>query len=599
MRRAHDLATSGDLDRQALRAENQLLKARIEQLEGDTAHRAADMVQASLVETLQGFAKGLLEATGDATFKLLACSSAKAIGVDYLLIGERSAPGRIRTLAFVADGQVQEGFEYALEGTPCDQVMERTVCVFPKDVQASFPTDRELVDLGIVGYMGVPLLDAAGKTIGLIAAMHRAPLSNLATTQSMLTIAARAAETELGRKRAEAESRRHAQQLADANERLRHYGEQMEAEVAKQTKELAAEKALMVRIVANVPAAIAFLDRDLDVRWANPACRSFSAVEPAACLGRSVYEVFPAMPHPDPLLEQIVATGGARHVAALPWAGIGYVDLTYVPVYGPDQSLDGILTFILDVTARVDSERLQAAQIERLQELDRLKGDFLNAASHELRTPLTSITGYAEFLEDQIGGPLTPNQAEFVAQIQAGASRLQRIVDDMLDFARLEAGAFSLERQWVDLRARLQAEVASVQPQAREAQLELTTELPPDPVMVCLDPGRIGQVLLNLVGNALKFTPPGGRIRVRLLPGDREVRVEVQDTGIGIASAHRARLFEKFFQVDASSTREHGGAGLGLAIARGLVEAHGGAMGVESQEGQGSTFWFTLPVTPA
>lgn len=243
-----------------------------------------------------------------------------------------------------------------------------------------------------------------------------------------------------------------------------------------------------------------------------------------------------------------------------------------------------------------EQTRVLAAQIERLQELDRLKGDFLNAASHELRTPLTSVTGYAEFLEDGIAGPLTPTQVEYVGQIQAGARRLQRIVDDMLDYARLEAGTFRLELQDVELCGHLRKEVASLQPQALAARLAFAAELPPEPVVGRVDPGRIGQVLINLVGNAIKFTPPGGLVQVRLLPGEGEVRVEVRDSGIGIAAAHCARLFDKFFQVDASATRERGGAGLGLAISRALVEAHGGLMGVESEVGRGSTFWFTLPV---
>jgi len=580
---------------ETLRAQNERLKARLQQLESAAASRAADLVQASLVDTLRRFAKGMLDATGDATFQLLASALAKALDVDYLLIGERVTPETVRAVAFVADGAPQECFTYALAGTPCDQVMERTTCVYRDNVQALFPEDQDLVQLGVVGYMGVPLFDSEGRTIGLVAAMHRQPLGNVPFMESMLQIGARAAEAELGRKRAEEESRARAKALAEANVQLRHYGKRMEAEVARQTRELATEKALMDRIVANVPAAIAYLDRHLTVRWANEECTRFFGKRPEDYIGRTVYEVFSDMPRPNPRLETVLKTGETHHVTALPWPGIGFVDVTYVPVFGPERTLEGILTFTLDVTARVDSERLQAAQIERLQELDRLKGDFLSSASHELRTPLTSIIGYAEFLEDCVGGPLTTEQEEFVGQIQASSRRLQRIVDDMLDFARLEAGTFRLERQEVNLGDRVGREVASLQPQAREARLDLAAEIPAEPVKVCADAGRIGQVLLNLVGNAIKFTPAGGRIRVRLVPGDGHVRVEVQDTGIGIAAHHRERLFEKFFQVDASSTRERGGAGLGLAISRALIDAHGGTMGVESEVGRGSTFWFQLP----
>ncbi|MBO9540829.1 sensor histidine kinase [bacterium] len=233
---------------------------------------------------------------------------------------------------------------------------------------------------------------------------------------------------------------------------------------------------------------------------------------------------------------------------------------------------------------------------ERLLELDRLKGEFLNSASHELRTPLASIVGYSEFLEDEIGGPITPQQREFIHQIQAGSARLRRIVDDMLDFARLEAGTFSLQRADVELGGIIQDAVRMLQPQAREAHLTLeATPLVP-PLTLSIDAQRIGQVLLNLMGNSLKFTPAGGRITVSAKRLDGEVRVEVCDTGIGIAPEHQRALFRKFYQVDSSSTRAHGGAGLGLAISKALVEAHGGRIGLESAPGEGSVFWFTLPI---
>jgi signal transduction histidine kinase len=244
-------------------------------------------------------------------------------------------------------------------------------------------------------------------------------------------------------------------------------------------------------------------------------------------------------------------------------------------------------------------ERLQAERIAHLEEMDRLKRDFLNAASHELRTPLTSIMGYAEFLEDGIGGALTEQQHGYVSQIKDGAERLRRIVDDMLDFARLEAGTFQLTPQLTDMRALIQSEAASLLPQATEKGLSLELELPHAPVLLQADPRRVGQVLLNLLTNAIKFTPEGGRIRAGLsLKGDA-VRVSVSDTGIGVAPDVQPRLFEKFFQVDPSTTREYGGAGLGLAISKALIEAHGGTIGLESEPGRGSTFWFTLPMAGA
>lgn len=230
-----------------------------------------------------------------------------------------------------------------------------------------------------------------------------------------------------------------------------------------------------------------------------------------------------------------------------------------------------------------------------LKELDRLKGDFLNAASHELRTPLASIMGYAEFLEDGFGGALTPTQSEYVQEILRGVHRLQSLVDDLLDFARLEAGTFKLDCETTDLSQPVEAVLQSMMPLASTKGVTLDVALPEEPAMVWIDPRRIEQVLLNLVGNAVKFTPAEGQVTVSLVTDAEGWRVEVRDTGIGVPPEHVARLFEKFFQVDAGTTRAYGGTGLGLSIAKTLVEAHGGRIGVESLLGVGSRFWFTVP----
>lgn len=244
--------------------------------------------------------------------------------------------------------------------------------------------------------------------------------------------------------------------------------------------------------------------------------------------------------------------------------------------------------------AMVEAARRQE-ELEHLKALDRLKQDFLNAASHELRTPLTSIMGYAEFLDDDLAGPLTGEQRDYVHQIQAGAVRLQSLVDDLLDFARLEAGTFQLALGRVDLCSVVSREVATLSPQARAKEVALSVELPEAPVFLSVDPQRIGQVLLNLVGNAIKFNRKGGRVTVSVQAEGECVCVAVTDTGIGIPPEHLARLFDKFYQVDPSTTREHGGAGLGLAISRAIVEAHGGSIVVQSALGAGSTFSFRLP----
>ncbi|MDB5097151.1 MAG: luxQ 3 [Cyanobacteria bacterium RYN_339] len=256
-----------------------------------------------------------------------------------------------------------------------------------------------------------------------------------------------------------------------------------------------------------------------------------------------------------------------------------------------------------DVTARKQAENeleRRSSQLEeaytRLQALDKLRSNFFGLVSHELRTPLSSIVGFAEFLEDGVAGDMNPEQLAFVHEIQAGARRLEGLVDDLLDFARLEAGTFRLMPREADLAMKVREVIASFHPQAHAKRIELSSWVPAAPLVVCADHPRIGQALINLVNNALKFTPEGGRVAVSLDVEDDEIRITVADTGIGIAPEHVARLFDKFYQVEPTTTRSHGGAGLGLSISKALVEAHGGEIGLESVPGRGSTFWFTLQV---
>ncbi|MFN3428732.1 MAG: ATP-binding protein [Candidatus Sericytochromatia bacterium] len=259
-----------------------------------------------------------------------------------------------------------------------------------------------------------------------------------------------------------------------------------------------------------------------------------------------------------------------------------------------------MLGAMLDMTERRRVEDLRAreqaaqAEVAAARQLDQLKTNFVNSISHELRTPLTSIKGYAEFLEDELQGPLNPDQASFVREIEIGASRLEALIDDLLDFARIDAGTFTLHPRAFDLQDKVREVASSLHPQAQKAHVHLEPDLTPAPLLVQADPQRVGQVLFNLIGNAIKFTESGGTITLRTRRTDDRVRCEVTDTGIGITEADQARLFQRFSQLEAGA--RVGGTGLGLSIAKAIVEAHHGEIGVTSEHGCGSTFWFSLPL---
>jgi signal transduction histidine kinase len=231
-----------------------------------------------------------------------------------------------------------------------------------------------------------------------------------------------------------------------------------------------------------------------------------------------------------------------------------------------------------------------------LKELDRLKSNFLATMSHELRTPLTSVIGYSEMMLEGLGGPLTAEQREYLQIIMEKGESLLQLITSILDISKIEAGRVRLAMAEVDLAAVMRDAVSTVMPLARKKGLRLSWQPAPLP-RILGDREKLRQCLINLVNNAVKFTPAGGAVSVeaRSLPGER-VALAVADTGIGIPSQHLPRVFDVFYQVDGSSTREFGGAGLGLAIVRSYVEAHGGEVSVESIVGKGTTFTMVLPV---
>lgn len=233
---------------------------------------------------------------------------------------------------------------------------------------------------------------------------------------------------------------------------------------------------------------------------------------------------------------------------------------------------------------------------EHTKSLDRLKSDFVAVVSHEIRTPLTSVKGAVELLSDDRYFQNNDQQGKLLSIAHANAERLLLLINDILDFSKLESDSLpmTIERQ------RLEPVVLQAGQHLRtlieERRIQLGFEWAEDLPDVMLDAHRVTQVVTNLLSNAIKFSPIGGAIEVRAHAGEGVVRVEVADHGEGIAPRDLPKLFRKFQQVDSSSTRKVGGTGLGLVISKGIVEQHGGVMGVESELGEGSIFWFTLPV---
>jgi signal transduction histidine kinase/DNA-binding response OmpR family regulator len=247
-----------------------------------------------------------------------------------------------------------------------------------------------------------------------------------------------------------------------------------------------------------------------------------------------------------------------------------------------------------------ESNRKLAALNEDLKELDRLKSDLLANVSHELRTPLTAIKGYTDYILDRKLGPVTEKQDKGLVVIQKNLDRLARTINALLDFSRMDMGHISLNLQHFTLAHLVEQIRLGFRSEIEKKGLEVRIEVPLDLPPVIADREKISQVLENLVVNALKFTPDGGRIVVRaerVEGADRpSVEIRVTDTGIGIPQSQLGSVFNRFHQVDGSTTRKFGGVGLGLAIVKSILDAHGTSIAVESTEGRGTSFSFVLPL---
>jgi PAS domain S-box-containing protein len=403
------------------------------------------------------------------------------------------------------------------------------------------------------------------------------------------------------------------QTLHRANDELERRVEerttQLTAQIAERTqaqKELQQLHRKQELVFNAVGEGIHALDLDGQIIFENPAGEKMLGWEPGELIGKPAHATMHhskagGAPYPQgecPILASL-GDGRPRRISdEVFWRKDGTsfpVEYVTTPLRDENHEIIGAVVVFSDSTESKRAERELHHAKEAAEAANRAKSQFLANMSHEIRTPMNGVMGMTELLLDTM---LTREQREFAETIGTSAEALLTVINDILDFTKIEAGKLRFEEVDFDLRAVVEDTLEMLAGQAKAKGLELTGVVAPEaPTRLRGDPDRLRQILTNLVGNAIKFTH-AGKVVIRVTPeqetvADVLVRFEIQDTGIGIPPETQAQLFQAFVQADDSMTRKYGGTGLGLAICRQLVKRMGGLIGVESTPGQGSCFWFT------
>jgi PAS domain S-box-containing protein len=365
------------------------------------------------------------------------------------------------------------------------------------------------------------------------------------------------------------------------------------------------------RLVEEMAEGVIVLDVQDRIVDINPAVQRLIGI-PASVIGKPAHEILNARLHLDQAGAPTQVSVSELHVFDTPPLDI---ELRISPLLDRDQKLTGRLVILHDITERKLAERaltqahseleqrvqertseLQAANLQ-LEKAGRMKDEFLASMSHELRTPLTGILGLSDVLQLESYGPLTDKQKTALLHINNSGRHLLELINDILDLSSIEAGRFEIALSPCSLSDVCQASLRAVAARAVEKGLQPGYSASPAAIMIEADARRLKQIMINLLDNAIKFTPRGGSfgIEVEGNRSDNQVCITVWDTGIGINEADQALLFRPFVQLDARLARKYAGTGLGLSLVRRLAEMHGGSVAVHSTPGQGSRFSVSLP----
>lgn len=372
-------------------------------------------------------------------------------------------------------------------------------------------------------------------------------------------------------------------------------------------KDLLREYRLLTDLMSNIPDVIYFKDNRGKIILVNDAHAKGLGLKPEQVIGRTDFDIFPrdraeAMFSDD---KYVLKTGkpivDKIERATRPDGADNYVSTTKIPRFDEKGKVIGLIGITRDITRRMQLENIHKDKIAlekklaSLEELHKLKSEFISVVSHELRTPLAIVKEAVELVFDEFAGEINNKQRELLKKSKENIERLRRIIEELLDMSRIERNKFKLRYSLVNLNSLIKDSSSYFKKLAFEKDVTLSYSLPKEDINIFVDSERLNQVITNLLSNAVKFTERGGKINVELKVLENKIRIGVIDTGIGISKEDLPKIFDKFVQVTNGRGLERKGLGLGLAIAKQIVEKHGGEIWVESRLGVGSKFYFTVP----
>ena len=374
---------------------------------------------------------------------------------------------------------------------------------------------------------------------------------------------------------------------------LRIINEELDGIVAERTRDLTvalaqqrSEASKNQAILASIADGVVVFDTDMNAVVSNPSIRSVLGLAPERLIGRHISDLMAGNVNKADqghITSSLKSPGLSTQSMQIEWMD-RTLSISFAPITSTEEVVSGTVAVIRDYT--------------REAEIDRMKSDFVSIASHELKTPLTAIQGYLDLLALTGKTNLSEKQVSYLTSLKENMNRLKLLVEDLLDISRIESGQLRLQLDWINLSELLESTVHDMSPDFEQKRLEVRLDLPEALPRIRADRHRLIQIMVNLLSNACKYTTEG-EVHVHAQALGRRVRIDVEDTGLGIDSKDREKLFSRFYRASDMAVRTQPGTGLGLNITHSLVELHGGEIAVESQLGVGSKFSIFLPVNGA